>query len=186
MTVLEHFLGNLLTERHFESTYELDASAFNQLRVTPLPPQGLQLDVCEYPLLPKAAQELPIIPDALRKSMAFGVQLTRGVERVASCRSNGLATAIEFMVDVGTPAAEDRQKGYATLVATRLIDLALERELQPLWETTEGNTASRRLASKLGFVERETYPVYAMRLIDPEQSGGGAVATVRNSDSPGA
>ena len=71
------------------------------------------------------------------------------------------------MVAVGTPAAEDRQKGYATPVATRLIDLTLERKLQPLWETTEDNTASQRLASKLGLVERETYPVYAMRLIGP-------------------
>ncbi len=46
--------------------------------------------------------------------------------------------------------------------AVALLDHCLARNLTPLRETTEDNIASRRLAEKLGFVEKESYPVYVI------------------------
>ena len=57
-----------------------------------------------------------------------------------------------------------RGRGYATLVATALIDHALANRHAPLWETAEFNAPSQRLATKLGFQSTETYPVYGMKI----------------------
>ena len=66
------------------------------------------------------------------------------------------------MIDVITFDKLERGKGYAIAASVGLLDYCLGKALHPLWETTEDNTASRRLAEKLGFVEKETYPVYAI------------------------
>jgi RimJ/RimL family protein N-acetyltransferase len=66
------------------------------------------------------------------------------------------------MIDVVTYQKDDRGKGLATAATVALLDYCLERKLVPLWETTEDNVASQRLAEKLGFIKHETYPVYAI------------------------
>jgi RimJ/RimL family protein N-acetyltransferase len=66
------------------------------------------------------------------------------------------------MIDVVTPDSKHRGKGYATAAAVGLLDHCLQEKLEPLWETTEDNLASQRLAGKLGFVEHQRYPVYAI------------------------
>ena len=66
------------------------------------------------------------------------------------------------MIDVDTFDKSDRDKGYATAAGVALLDHCLESGLNPLWETTEDNIASQRLAEKLGFIKNEKYPVYAI------------------------
>ena len=58
-----------------------------------------------------------------------------------------------------------------TLVSRAMIADALGHGLDPLWETTEDNTPSRRLAARLGYRERERYPVYAVELPRPACGG---------------
>jgi RimJ/RimL family protein N-acetyltransferase len=90
-------------------------------------------------------------------------QLVRGNETISVCRSNGLAAGGAFMIEAETYSESERGKGYAALVATALLDDAIERGLSPFWETAKDNEPSRRLARRLGFVEIETYPVYVMK-----------------------
>jgi RimJ/RimL family protein N-acetyltransferase len=111
-----------------------------------------------------------LIPAELVRRTSFGYQLIDGKRVVAVCNSFGFEAGSEFMVEVETHREEDRGKGYATLVATALIDHALERGLSPLWETTEDNIPSQRLARRLGFVQVESYPVYGMRIPRPDSA----------------
>ncbi len=81
---------------------------------------------------------------------------------IAQCRSNGFAVGDEFMIDIVTLDPNDRGRGFATAAAVGMLDYCFNKDLIPLWETTEDNAASRRLAEKLGFIEHETYPVHAI------------------------
>ena len=66
------------------------------------------------------------------------------------------------MIDIETFQEKERCKGYATAVGKALIDYCLEKRYIPLWETTLDNIPSQKVAKKLGFVENESYPVYAI------------------------
>ena len=101
---------------------------------------------------------------ALRAAEQIMDELRDGDRVMSICRSNGLAAGRQFMVDVETPDPEARGKGYALLTATALVDHAIEAGLEPLWETTEFNTPSRRLARRLSFTAGEPYPVYAIQV----------------------
>jgi len=160
---IEQALAALRPEKHYESTFELDQRRFRSTRTQPRAPEGMELRGAELPVLPADIPSVPFIPSRMATRTAYGFRLMEGAREVAVCRSNGLATADEFMIDVETHA-QYRGRGHAMLVATAFIDHVLDRELRPLWETTEDNTASRRLASRLGFQERETYPVYAFQI----------------------
>lgn len=63
-------------------------------------------------------------------------------------------SATLFDVSVDTLASA-RQLGLGTIVATALIRHERAAGREPVWGADEGNTASRRLASRLGFVERD-------------------------------
>jgi hypothetical protein len=156
----------LNAERHWESTYVVDVHAYQQFRRDPLVPHGMELRLGHLPIVPTFAKASPLIPVKLTRQRAVGYELVKGDRVISVCRSNGLQADREFMVDVRTFREEDRRRGYARIVATALIDHALDAGLSPLWETTQDNSASRRLAESLGYVETESYPVYAMQL-DP-------------------
>lgn len=146
--------------RHFESVYTWDDAAYRKFRSQYQVPDGVALRVEELPLLPEELLNSPFIPGRFHKATAIGGKAVMDTQVVAVCRSNGLATNDEFMVDIVTFKKEQRGKGYATAAAVALFDHCLENSLIPVWETTEFNTASHRLALKLGFVEQESYPVY--------------------------
>ncbi len=59
-------------------------------------------------------------------------------------------------IGVRTNAALRRQ-GLASVVCSAFIEATLARGMLPVWECEERNTASKRLAQKLGFVEREPF-----------------------------
>lgn len=164
IAALDSTLVPLNAEKHWESTYVLDIHAYQRQRRDAVIPHGMELRLRHLPLIPASAMEPQPVPVKLVEQTAVGYELLRGDRVISVCRSNGLQAGNEFMVDVRTYRREDRRKGYARLVATALIDHALEGDLLPLWETTEDNTASRRLAESLGYVEAESYPVYAMPL----------------------
>lgn len=161
---IEQSLQTLGPERHLESTYLLDENLYHQRRTEQSRPPGMEIRFREIPIVPERTAGKSQILSRFPSKTAFGYELVgdRGVAAV--CRSNGFAHESEFMIDVETTSAAQRGRGYATLVATALIDHALSNGLTPLWETTEDNIPSQRLAGKLGFSPVETYPVYAMKI----------------------
>ena len=161
---VEFALEGLSAEKHYENTYVLDRGVFESASSPPVVPAEMTLRHTEFPVVSTSAQRLPFVQQDPARRRAFGYELVQGERVVSVCRSNGLACGTEFMLDVDTPARGERNNGYATVVSRALIADALEEGLEPLWETTEDNTASRRLAGRLGYRERERYPVYAMEL----------------------
>jgi RimJ/RimL family protein N-acetyltransferase len=164
---IESSLSALNIGMHRESVSILEEEAYRRLRKPPVAPHGWKLQLQDIPILSKAVRNSGVIPAQAAQGTSFGYRLMDGDRPVAVCKSIGFEAGNEFMVEVETFHKEDRGKGYATLVATALIDHALEHGLSPLWETTEDNVASRRLARRLGFVEAEVYPVYEMRIAHP-------------------
>jgi RimJ/RimL family protein N-acetyltransferase len=159
---LESCLGDFDSSRHFESVFIWDKQKYLGFREGYSLPTEAVIEQVDVPVLPARAREASFVPEDFQGRSAIGCRLRLGDRVVAQCRSNGFAVGDEFMIDVETFGDDDRGKGYATAAGVALLDHCLKNGLVPLWETTEDNTASRRLAIKLGFVEDETYPVYAI------------------------
>ncbi len=155
-------LASLNPAPHLESTYLHHRDLYRSRRRELPVPSEMTLETCDLPIVPARATASRFISEHLASRKALGCRLLHRDRVVAVCRSNGFELGGEFMIDVDTFSTEDRQRGYATLVGTGLIDAALERDMTPVWETTEDNTPSQRLADRLGFVKQVTYPVYAM------------------------
>lgn len=147
---------------HYESVYILDVSAYIRFRSRYSYPNDVVVELDDIPILPEHISDTRFISNKFRRCTAIGCKAKVNDRAVALCRSNGFALGDEFMIDVATFDRNLRGKGYATAAAAGLLDYCIERRLAPLWETTQDNVASRRLAQKLGFVEDETYPVYAI------------------------
>jgi GNAT superfamily N-acetyltransferase len=161
-SAVETSLADVGLEKHYEGTFVLDQNS-RVVRRAPRVPEGLQLQRKEFPLVPESSVVRTLVPAELVDQTTFGFQLVSGSRVLSICRSTGLSAGRKFMVEVETCDESERGKGHATVVSTALVNYALGRGLIPLWETTADNEPSRRLARRLGFVERETYPVYAMR-----------------------
>lgn len=168
-STIEGSLADFGPEKHYESASTLYIPTYRILRREPEVPAGLTLEICDLPLVSKTALRSPSIPAEWAERMSFGAQLRDQNRAIAICKSYGLTAGKEFMIDVETVSESERGKGYATLVSTVLIDFALEQGLKPLWETTEDNAASLRLAAKVGFVRKESYPVYDMTIPQPTE-----------------
>lgn len=162
MQKLQSYLGDFDLNRHFESVFIWDKHKYKTFRSDYSFPAELVLKKAEVPILSVSARDAPFILEDFKTRTAIGFRLTTRDAVVAECRSNGFTCGNEFMIDVNTFAKGHRGKGYATAAAVALLDYCHKNGLAPLWETTEDNIASRRLAQKLGFVEHETYPVYAI------------------------
>jgi hypothetical protein len=159
---LEAALRAYAPTQHYETVFTFDQHRYQCLRQPPTLPAGLSIARVEFPILPPSACDAPFIDTRFRTRSVFGFQLTRDDHVISFCRSNGFVSGKEFMIDVATVDESERGKGYATAVGTALLDYCLEHQFVPLWETTLDNMPSRRVAHKLGFVEDESYPVYAI------------------------
>ena len=157
---IERSLGEYRPEKHYEMVYTLDRQKYSELREDPKLPEGMRIDRVELPILPETAVDAPFVRPEFKAKTSFGFQLRRGNKVISVCCSNGLISGKEFMVDVRTLDKDERSRGYATAVGIALIDYCLEKGYDPLWETTQDNVPSQRLARRLGFVENESYPVY--------------------------
>ncbi len=147
-------------EKHYETTYTLDLQRFRAfLETGKALLDGARVIVTEQPTPPLGGSD-----DSHRRA-SLAAEVRRQETVLAACRDNGLRVGREYFVDVDTFDPSERQKGYATLAAMTLIRETLPNGDVPLWETTESNWASRRLANKLGFRPHEAYPVYAFTLL---------------------
>ncbi|MNI43801.1 hypothetical protein D3C73_981440 [compost metagenome] len=158
-------LEGLQAGRHFESVYELQLEQFRQVEdAVPALPDDLQLEIGEYPVLEQTYFHLPYLRHDLLKQIAIGAAVKSGRRTLSVCKNNGFTVGNEYFVDVDTFEFAQRGQGYATQAARALIRYYLQQEMIPLWETTHENIASHRLASKLGFIPVEHYPVYSFRI----------------------
>ena len=161
--VLDECFHTFDSGRHYENVYVWDEPTYDRFRAEYSFSDAIIPELSEVPILPERMRTSPFISATFRSCTAVGCTVRVDDVAVALCRSNGLAAGDEFMIDVVTFDKNSRGKGYATAASVGLLDYCREKKLTPLWETTEQNVASQRLAHKLGFVENETYPVYAIR-----------------------
>ena len=162
MKALESCLRDFDSGKHFETTFTWDKRKYSEIRSDYSFPKGLSITQAEIPIMPSNIIYDSLIGNDFRSSTAIGMRVMDKNRVVAHCRSNGFSVGDEFMIDVETFNKKDRGKGYATAAGIALMDYCLDKGLKPLWEATEDNIASRKLAKKLGFIEDESYPVYGI------------------------
>jgi RimJ/RimL family protein N-acetyltransferase len=160
--IIEKSLGEYKPSKHYETVFTFDRQRYLASKRPFVLSEGEWIGRKEFPILPPAAREASFVEEKFREKTSFGFALVRDGKNISVCRSNGFVSGREFMIDVYTTDKNERSKGHATAVGTALIDFCLENGYIPLWETTQDNIASQKLASRLGFVESESYPVYAI------------------------
>lgn len=160
--IFEQTMTAVDLHKHEEMIFSLDAELFRRNRVDPILDEGVVISPVDTPILEPEVINISWIPAEARTRTTFGFMVTDGKSPLSLCRSNGFISGNRFMVDVETFDTAHRQRGYARSAGTALIDLCLEKKLHPFWETTEDNIGSQKLASRLGFVRREHYPVYGV------------------------
>jgi RimJ/RimL family protein N-acetyltransferase len=161
-TTIEKSLGEYQPRKHLEIIFRFDKQKHLALKTSLTLPEGAWIERRDFPILTEEAREALSVTDRFRAKTSFGFAMVRDGKTISVCRSNGFVSGKEFMIDVQTLDPAERRKGHATAVGTALIDFCLENGYIPLWETTLDNVPSRKLAKKLGFVESESYPVYAI------------------------
>ena len=73
------------------------------------------------------------------------------------------AYVIENRLELGIETlAEHRGKGFALFTCSALIDFCLENSFEPVWSCRQENSASYKLALKLGFEPVLTLPYYRL------------------------
>ena len=162
MRAIEEHLHGFDISRHFESVFLWNQPAYRRFRSDYNFPQEVTTEKAEIPILSETARAVQSVGDEYKTRTGIGFKASVAGTPVAQCRSNGFAINSQFMIDVVTFDAGQRGKGYATAASVALLDHCSDNRMIPVWETTEDNLASRRLAEKLGFAESESYPVYAI------------------------
>jgi hypothetical protein len=160
-TIEEHLCG-LDISKHFESVFLWNELFYRRFRSDYVFPQEVSTGKAETPILSEKARAVGSVGNEYKMRTAIGFKVSVDGSPVAQCRSNGFAFGSQFMIDVVTFDPGQRGKGYATAASVALLDHCCKKRTIPVWETTEDNLASRRLAEKLGFAESESYPVYAI------------------------
>ena len=87
----------------------------------------------------------------------------RGIGFCATIEGRIMSHAVSLMqcregIHIGIETHPDcRNRGFATVVAAKLLEHCIERGIYPHWSASSENTASIRLAEKLGYVRDEIY-----------------------------
>jgi GNAT superfamily N-acetyltransferase len=92
----------------------------------------------------------------------LGYVLVDGDEIISLCCSGFVAGNIHA-IDIETEQSH-RRKGHAEAVARAFLAECTKKHLQPHWDCMAENTASLRLAEKLGFTQSHGYTLYSFRL----------------------
>ena len=156
--------------KHYESVYTLDVEAFRtaqeqkELILEKMSRDGVEVKLAEVPILPASFHGFAYVSPEHKTAVSTALQLVQEDRILTVCRNNGFICQNHYFIDVDTYETEHRGKGFATLAAMELIDYMLGQGMYPLWETTHQNTASHRLATKLGFKAIDHYPVYAFNI----------------------
>ncbi|MEI2393964.1 GNAT family N-acetyltransferase [Paenibacillus phytohabitans] len=156
--------AGLQVYRHMESVYEFNRARFNppESKVTEdASGSGVTVDYRQFPVLEEHEDDMSDIHNRFSSLTTTGAVVKVEGQAVSVCKHNGFTDNNRYFIDVDTYSEAERGKGYATLAARSLISYYLDRGQLPLWETTHENTASHRLALKLGFEPVESYPVFA-------------------------
>jgi GNAT superfamily N-acetyltransferase len=73
------------------------------------------------------------------------------------------AFLIEDKLEIGIETVEEfRGKGFAQYTCSALIDYSIENNYEPVWSCRNENTASYKLAQKLGFEPSKEIPFYRL------------------------
>ena len=92
----------------------------------------------------------------------LGVCLVKDNEVVSLCYS---ACVVDGLAEIDTITQEEhRSRGLGTLVAQQFIRECMRRGITPTWDSFVSNTASMRLAKRLGFIEFRTYSFYSFNI----------------------
>jgi GNAT superfamily N-acetyltransferase len=84
-------------------------------------------------------------------------------EEVASLCCSGFVAGNIHVIDIETEVSH-RRKGYAEIVARAFIAECTEKCLRLHWDCMAENTASARLAEKIGFTQSHVYTLYGFSL----------------------
>ena len=76
-------------------------------------------------------------------------------DRLVSCTDvPGMPYMVGDVQEIGINTLHEyRGRGYASAACIKCIQEILNHHKVPLWSTTIGNTASRKLSEKIGFTE---------------------------------
>ncbi|MCB2229802.1 GNAT family N-acetyltransferase [bacterium] len=162
MDLLDASLRVFDASRHFETTYAWNVERYKHFRAGYSIPHDLKLETRNAPILSEKIAAAPATASHFRSFTAISCEAIADGQPVSICGSNGFSLGSRFMIDVVTPDANLRGRGFATAAGVGLLDYCIEEGLDPLWETTETNVPSQRLAARLGFVAAESYPVYGI------------------------
>jgi len=160
--IIDQTVKQFDASKHFESVYIWDRQTYSAFRSKYKPPTDVSIKKSDVLLLTEKARRSSFVTKKFKNKTTFGFKVMSRNEELVVCRSTGFELGNIFMVDVITHDDGHRKKGYATLACVALLDFSLENDLAPLWETTEDNIGSQRLAKKLGFIKDQTYPVFAV------------------------
>jgi RimJ/RimL family protein N-acetyltransferase len=95
--------------------------------------------------------------DFVEKGVGFFAKVK---ERIVSACFSCYSSKNGVDINIITYEDEDRGNGYATQVATAMIEYCISNRLQISWEAYDNNLASIALAEKLGFVKSNKYLCY--------------------------
>jgi RimJ/RimL family protein N-acetyltransferase len=95
-------------------------------------------------------------------STGLGYVLVDG-EKITSLCFSGFVAGKIHVIDIETRASH-RRRGHAETVARAFVAACVEKRLQLHWDCMAENTASARLAEKLGFTPSHAYSLYSFAL----------------------
>jgi hypothetical protein len=84
-------------------------------------------------------------------------------EEIASLCFSGFVAGNIHAIDIETEPSQ-RRKGYAERAARAFLAECIEKRLKPHWDCMAENTASSRLAEKLGLTRSDEYTLYSISL----------------------
>jgi GNAT superfamily N-acetyltransferase len=84
-------------------------------------------------------------------------------EEIASLCCSGFVAGNTHVIDIETEVSH-RRKGYAEIVARAFVAECTEKCLRLHWDCMAENTASARLAEKIGFTQSHVYTLYGFSL----------------------
>ncbi|CAM3983662.1 GNAT family N-acetyltransferase [Mesobacillus zeae] len=147
-------------DKHYENTFVLNQEKFKTLSSNIEIQKDIEICENAYPIIPKDYRRF--VESNQYEKKTFGIAIKKNGEIVSQCVNNGFVYKNNYFIDLDTFTNEERNKGYGTLVSYSLISNLLRKGLLPLWETTNNNLPSQRVAAKLGFEKTEEYPVYSI------------------------
>ena len=145
-----HTKDNIVVERRYFFEYLKECHIVN-----PVLPVGYELREIDAELLPKIKGK--IVPAfSWHDSREFlskgkGYCITNGNEIAAWAFSAAISSK---EIDIGIETnAEYRNHGFATIVAKKMIQYILAENKIPVWACHYKNSASKKLAEKVGFIK---------------------------------